>query len=37
MLWNERRNKKLWNFRGMHYVNAVDINSKMCERNVKEQ
>ena len=25
------------NFRGMHYVNTVDINSKMCERNVKEQ
>ena len=33
VLWNERRNKKSWNFCGIRYVNMVDISRKTYERN----
>ena len=34
MLWNERRNKKPWNFCGIRYINMVDISRGTYEKNV---
>ena len=31
--WNERRNKKFWNFCGTRYINMVHTSRKMYERN----
>ena len=33
MKWNERRNKKIWNYCGTHYIKMVDISRKTYKRN----
>ena len=35
MTWKKK--KKFWNFYGIHYINIVDINREMYERNGLEK